>query len=275
MKVNCNKYEEYKKWFIEYTNSFKDVEDELKKYSIELKIKHTFDTVEAMERIIERMNLTDEKYNLAKTIALFHDVGRFNQLKIYGHFNDSKSINHAEESVNVLREKNILCGIDCEIVELIYTAILNHNKFEIDNDVKDEETLFYAKLIRDADKADIYRVLTDKIKVAEDKYFKEVLFLDLKEDYRISNEIYNKAENNEIIKRQDFVTAGDSLVNNLLWARDDIYFNTTIKFLINKDIVKNYYETYTERFNIENDIRHNEICNLVLNHMLERYKSVS
>ena len=62
---------------------------------IELKIRHTFGVVNASEYIAKELKLSDEDIELAKLIALLHDIGRFEQIKRYDCFIDNKSIDHA------------------------------------------------------------------------------------------------------------------------------------------------------------------------------------
>ena len=45
---------------------------------------------------------------LALLCALFHDIGRFEQLKQYDTFLDHKSVDHASLSCRVLRENHVL-----------------------------------------------------------------------------------------------------------------------------------------------------------------------
>jgi len=45
---------------------------------------------------------------LVETVALFHDIGRFEQFRTYGTFNDKKLGNHATLGLKVLKETNVL-----------------------------------------------------------------------------------------------------------------------------------------------------------------------
>ena len=48
---------------------------------IDLKIRHTFGVVKASEFIANKLQLNNEDVELAKLIALLHDIGRFEQIK--------------------------------------------------------------------------------------------------------------------------------------------------------------------------------------------------
>lgn len=124
---------------------------------IELKIVHTMAVAEVMERITAALNLPDRIVRLAQICAVFHDIGRFEQVKRYDTFSDSKSVDHAELGCRVLKEEGMLSKLMQREQEMILTAIANHNRFRIEEGL-DEETLLLCKLIRDADKCDIFRV---------------------------------------------------------------------------------------------------------------------
>lgn len=124
---------------------------------VKLKIDHIKRVASLSKKIAQNLNLTEEKVKLAQLIGLFHDIGRFEQIKTYGTFNDRCSVNHAKLSVEVLFNNNLIDNfkVDEKYKKIIQIAILNHNKGKIDEKLKGDELLF-AKIIRDADKLDIY-----------------------------------------------------------------------------------------------------------------------
>ena len=124
---------------------------------IKLKIDHIKRVAIMSKKIAESLGLNDEQIKLAELIGLFHDIGRFKQAELYNTFNDRISVNHAELSVKILFDENLIDNfkIDKKYYKIIKLAILNHNKNKIQDDLKADEMLF-AKLIRDADKLDIY-----------------------------------------------------------------------------------------------------------------------
>jgi putative nucleotidyltransferase with HDIG domain len=147
----------YMKWFKEYSRGFlvpgiaKDVA---------LKIGHTMRVVGEITRLGESLGLAGPDLRLARAIALFHDVGRFPQLKRYKTMRDDRSENHAALGVAVLKEEGLLEGMPEETRVLITKAVGLHNVRDLPGDLPERE-LFYARLIRDADKLDIWRVLLD------------------------------------------------------------------------------------------------------------------
>lgn len=132
---------------------------------IALKIGHTYRTTDVAKNIAISLNLADEDIDLAELIGLLHDIGRFEQLRRYNTYSDRDSINHAEFGVQLLFEERLIRKFieDEKYDEIIYKAIINHNRKEIDSELTNRE-LLHAKIIRDADKTDIFNVLVqDKI----------------------------------------------------------------------------------------------------------------
>ena len=74
-----------KKAFREYLKNY-----DTKNGSILLKIKHTYEVIKKSEYIANGLRLDKEDIELAKIIALLHDIGRFEQIKEFGEFNDKK-----------------------------------------------------------------------------------------------------------------------------------------------------------------------------------------
>ena len=126
---------------------------------IELKIRHTYGVVNASEYIAKELSLDDENIELAKLIALLHDIGRFEQIKKFDCFIDNKNIDHAILGNEILFKNNLIRTFikDTQYDNIISKAILNHNKLSIEDGLTDKE-LLHAKIIRDADKTDNFRV---------------------------------------------------------------------------------------------------------------------
>lgn len=82
-------------------------EDYVKKYNTEndkvrLKIEHTYRVSELCEIIARSLGLPEKDVDVAWLIGLLHDVGRFEQLRNFGTFNDGESIDHAVYGAKIL-----------------------------------------------------------------------------------------------------------------------------------------------------------------------------
>lgn len=89
--------------FLEYTEKYIKLDDKVR-----LKINHTFRVMELCEMIGRSLNLSNENLDLAILCGLLHDIGRFEQWKQYGTFEDAKSIDHGNLGVEVLKENNLI-----------------------------------------------------------------------------------------------------------------------------------------------------------------------
>lgn len=143
------------KEFQEYVSKFNS-----KQGKIKLKIDHIKRVAEISEILANYLKLNEEQIRLAKAIGIFHDIGRFKQVEMYDTFSDKDSVNHAELGAKILFDENLIedFGIEEKYRKIIKLAILNHNKNEIEEGLTEEENLF-CKIIRDADKLDIFYVL--------------------------------------------------------------------------------------------------------------------
>jgi len=149
----------YETFFESYVERFNSQDAVIQK-NIDLKIDHTYRVLSHITAIGEHLNFDAQELLIAKTIALFHDIGRFYQFSHYKTFNDFASENHAKLSIKILEEENILATIPTQDKALILKAIGYHNVYKLP--IKESKTsLMFSQLIRDADKLDIFKVLTD------------------------------------------------------------------------------------------------------------------
>lgn len=126
---------------------------------VRLKIEHTYRVADLCEVIARSLQMSETEVDLAWLIGLLHDVGRFEQLRNYGTFNDAQSIDHAKYGVEILFAQGKIrdyLADDGEDV-LIEAAVSHHNEYRIPEDL-DERTQQFCHIIRDADKIDILKV---------------------------------------------------------------------------------------------------------------------
>ena len=201
---------------------------------IELKIKHTFRTVEVAKKIAEDLNLNEEQKLVAELISLLHDIGRFEQLRIYDTFKDKDSIDHANLGIKILFEDGFIRKFieDTKYDNIIYKAIRNHNKFKIEDGLNNEE-LLQAQIVRDADKTDIFRVFVEDIeKINNVLYnYKEIA----KET--ISPKVMEKFEKYEQADRNEFDRNIDSYINIISFIFDYNYI-TGLKIIKEKNYIE-------------------------------------
>jgi HD superfamily phosphodiesterase len=227
MPIDSAKLESLKKAFAAYVASYKNGDKEYDRH-IDLKLVHTYKVCDCAKEIGESLNLSESEMNIAETIALFHDSGRFEQYKNYGTFNDANSENHGTLAVKVIEKENFLDGVDDKTVELVCFAVGNHNALDLPEDDR-EEYIFFTKLIRDADKLDIYRVVTEFYEEMEENPSSAVI-LDLSVDGDISEWIYEELLERRKISMRKLKTLNDFKMLQIGWLYD-INFPRTLELI--------------------------------------------
>lgn len=152
--------EGYKAWFGGYIASF-FADDDYINANLELKKVHTDYVVDEARYIAAGIGLDENDALIAETVALFHDVGRFEQFAKYQTYSDRKSINHSELAAEILRTQGVLDGLSEAEREIVLTAVAFHGLKDLPGEL-DDRTLLHCRIVRDADKLDIYRVLLGK-----------------------------------------------------------------------------------------------------------------
>jgi len=142
--------EKFKEYISNYDMNIKE---------IALKYNHSFEVMNLMGELAFRLDLDKEKIELARVIGLLHDIGRFEQFMKYKELNDKFS-DHADESVEYLFDRGHIRDFidESKYDDIIKTAIKYHNKLEIPDNLN-SDLLLFTKMIRDMDKADIYKQL--------------------------------------------------------------------------------------------------------------------
>ncbi|MBQ6928107.1 MAG: HD domain-containing protein [Oscillospiraceae bacterium] len=150
--------EQAKDVFLRYAEAY-DTQNIL----ISHKIEHTFRVATLSERYAKALGMCAEDTALAWFLGLLHDIGRFEQVRRFGTFVDSQSVDHAELSGDILFRDGLLDrfpeeGLPEAWKETAEISIRQHNKLRLPDGL-DARTLSFAELLRDADKTDIFRVI--------------------------------------------------------------------------------------------------------------------
>lgn len=161
-----------KGWFDTYVQGYY-VADPAGREAYELKRDHSLEVAQNCLLIGASLNFDEQNSALAEIIGLFHDIGRFGQFRRYRTFSDGKSENHALLGATVLKENNTLAGLDEEEKRLVLAAVSCHNMLGLPPDVPPKQELF-CRVIRDADKIDIMRVVCDYYKSGKKSDFIEL-----------------------------------------------------------------------------------------------------
>ena len=227
-----------KKAFKEFLERYKTDEDVL---GFELKIVHTYHVVDNARLIAEKLKLSEEDIKLAELIALLHDVGRFEEITYLKQF-DNATFNHAEHGVKMLFEQGLIREFIKENTydEIIKVAIANHNRLAIEDGL-DERTLLHAKIIRDADKLDNFRVKKEeKIEAIFPGRVKDKEHI---ETSTVSDKVYETVLKKQCVNIYDRQTAIDCWVCVLAFVYD-LNFKETFEIIKEN----NYIDVLIDRF---------------------------
>lgn len=168
--------------FAEYVRNY-DPSDE----KIKLKIDHTYRVAGMCQRIAESLGLSEPDVDIAWLLGMLHDIGRFEQIRRFGTFNDAQSVDHAEFGADLLFKEGLIRKFaegyyeECELARsgneeaeqiiknnehhnkdtgLLELAIRQHNKYRVKEDLTERQRMF-CDILRDADKVDIFKVNAD------------------------------------------------------------------------------------------------------------------
>ena len=178
--------EKAKTEFLKYTENY-----DLTNENIRRKQGHSIRVMNISKQIAVELNLSDDQIQIAALIGLLHDIARFEQYTQYQTYNDNRSFDHGDYGVEILNKDMRKYIKTDKYDKLIKIAIKNHNKFEIEEGLNEEESLF-AKIIRDADKIDILYEAVSMFWNGEEKDINNT---------EISSKVMEKIEERELIKR--------------------------------------------------------------------------
>jgi hypothetical protein len=219
----------FRKWFSEYVSQFFSPDSFIQE-NIALKLEHTGRVCENINLITKFENISENERMLAEAIALFHDLGRFEQFTKYKTYKDSESENHAVLSVKILNREKILSRLSAEEENLILKAVEYHNMMEIPEEIEKQSRLYYfSGLIRDADKIDILRIAVEEYS-KEDEHQNPALELYLPDTQGYSEPIVSEILNNRMAKIGDMKNRNDVKLLRLSWVFD-INFPATYSIL--------------------------------------------
>ena len=143
--------------FADYVENYNSRDEKVR-----LKIEHTYRVAALCEQIAKSAGCTEYEVELAWLTGMLHDVGRFEQLKNFGTFNDAESIDHAAYGADILcKEGKIRDYIEGDEEDaLIENAVRFHSAYRLPESFE-ERTRKFSNILRDADKVDILKVNVD------------------------------------------------------------------------------------------------------------------
>ena len=231
----------YQSFFGKYVKKFLDNASKDEKEALSLKIVHSQKVRGIIKSLSRKIGLLDRDIFLSELSGLFHDIGRFEQFRLYHTFLDLKSEDHAALSVKVLKREGVLNNLSYEDKQLVLDSIFVHNKFSIPSEFRDRK-LTISKLLRDADKIDIWRVFNTFYKKGIGP---EDINLGLPFGKEISDKVCDDLVAGKIVNIKDVKNQLDFMVMRLTWLYD-INFNESLKEIINRKYLDTIFDNLPE-----------------------------
>ncbi len=238
-----------KAWFDEYVTGFYG-EDRYVNANLKLKQDHTYRTRDEMLLLASQLGLNIRQLRTAETIAIFHDIGRFEQFVRYRTYNDVRSVDHCRLALQIIHNTHVLEPLEQREIQIIEAAIEYHGALELPDNL-DGETLLFAKLIRDADKIDILNIVTDYYGkfIENPKDFPlELEFPDTKE---YSLEVLSDVLNGRRTEYNKLRTLNDMKLLQLGWVYD-VNFAATLKRIKQRELLEKLVRFLPDTEDIKN-----------------------
>ena len=224
--------EKIKLEFFKYTKNY-----DLKNEMLKRKCDHSLRVMEISEQIAKGLELSQDEIKIAILIGLLHDIARFEQYTRYQTFRDIESIDHGNLGAEILQQ-DICKYIDIRKYDnIIIKAVKNHNKYKIEK-LEEKEELF-AKIIRDADKIDIFYESVEMFwKGKEEQVEQSTISQKTCEDFRNLIQVKNRENETEV----------DNIIKVIAFIFD-MNFKPSFDILRKKDYINKILNRY--KFNDE------------------------
>lgn len=148
-------------WFGSYVDRFLTGEAEHDAH-MELKREHSLRVLGHARGIVKEAvacgNMDVVSARAALLGALYHDMGRFEQYRRWRTFSDARSANHGLLGGRILNEERPLADEPLAVRRLAACAVVLHNRFALPPGISPRAGKV-ARVVRDADKLDIFRIL--------------------------------------------------------------------------------------------------------------------
>lgn len=233
-QVTESNLENLKQWFSRYVQSFYSP-DPVVQQTMELKEKHSLSVCNEILNIGKKLILSDNNLRIAEAMALFHDIGRFEQFTRYKTFVDKKSENHGELGVKLLQQEKALADLNEDTQDLILKVISYHNRLSVPEN-ESPACIYFSKLLRDADKLDIFNLVSNYYHLSNSERSAAVE-LDLPDTPTVSDEVMIGLYDGRIIGMQHLRSLNDFKLLQMAWIYD-INYQPTFQMIHERGYLK-------------------------------------
>ena len=185
----------------------------------------------------------DEERRIAEIIALFHDLGKAAMFVQGTESPTNIQRDHAALSVKMIQQMDFYRKLTPEIQPIVLKSIESHNKSKLPKLDNEQQTIF-ARLLRDADKLDIY---DSSYRFFKEKYgVQPLMTFDLVNHQEVSEKILKTIQTGKMALVEDMRTMNDYKLL-LLSMAFDLNFKYTFRIMSEKQYIQKIYETLPKR----------------------------
>ena len=203
---------------------------------------HSLRVVTNSQLLAKVLLQTEEEKRIATVNALFHDLGKATLI--------SKNIeamnvqrDHATVSTKIIQQSEFYQGLSAEVQLIILKSVENHNKLKLPKLDSEQQTLF-ARLLRDADKLDIY---DSSYRFFKEKYgIQPNVTADLTNSTEVSEKILKSIMAGKTAAVEDMKSMNDYKLL-LISMAFDLNFKYTFRIMSEKQYILKIYETLPKR----------------------------
>lgn len=246
-------------WFRAYAAAERAREQE-NPAPLELKEQHTAGVLRHARAIVAEEVFSPAEARAALLAALYHDVARFEQYRIFRTFRDPLSRNHGQWGVCILKREARLAAETPEIRRLTLATVGLHNRYALPAQLP-ESFCRVTCVVRDADKLDILRVMDENLHHPDAATRTAVLSLpDTPGQY--SPRVLEDAQADRVAAYADLSSVNDFRVLLGTWL-NDLHFTTSRRRFLQEGHARRLVE----------ELPQDDIYGAVRAHLLNRLNS--
>ncbi len=238
-----NILEEGKKFFDNYSQKLIKTKDSQIADYLQFKKEHCLRVAKLSVQIAEKLDLDGPDRELVEFIGLFHDLGCLTHFEKYQSFDDSKTEDHAALSISLLKEQPFFENFPEDEQQLIVQVIGDHNKAVFTS--KDQRTLQLGKIVRDADKLDIWGISVSSLK-RDGSFVLPSISYDLPKSPGVSEAVIKSIVSGKPVVKKDLQSVNDFKLF-LMSMVFDLNFKASFQLLSEKQLIKKIYDTLPKR----------------------------
>jgi hypothetical protein len=204
---------------------------------------HSLRVVQNSQVLAKNVMQNDDDKRIAEVIALSHDLGRA-FLIAKGTVSPSNiQRDHALLSAELIQKMDFFKILSSDTQLIVLKSVEHHNKLKLPK-LDNEQQSIFAKLLRDADKLDIFD--------SSYRYFKEksgvqpIMTFDLVNHPDISEKIIKSIMSGKTAAVEDMKTMNDYKLL-LISMAFDLNFKATFRLISEKQYIQKIYETLPKR----------------------------